>query len=73
MNKFYKTNIMITVLTQDYPVSPNTPIEVVVREITDGDWSGVVEITETVELSEQEMATALLDQGSDPEFFGISV
>lgn len=73
MKKFYKTNIMITVLSEDFPVSPHTPIETVVSEIVNGDWSGQVEVVETSELSEQEMAQALLDQGSDPEFFGINV
>lgn len=73
MKKFYKTNIMITVLSEDFPVSPHTTIETVVSEIVNGDWSGQVEVVETSELSEQEMAQALLDQGSDPEFFGINV
>lgn len=73
MKKYYKTNIMITVLSEDYPVSPHTPIETVISEITNGDWSGQVEVVETTELSEKEMAQALLDQGSDPEFFGIKM
>jgi hypothetical protein len=72
MKKYYKSVITITVLTEDYPVSASTPIEVVGREITNGDWSGEVELVSTTELAESEMAKALIDQGSDPEFFGIT-
>jgi hypothetical protein len=73
MKKYYKTNIMISVLSEDYPVSPDIPIEFVIKEITNGDWSGQIEIVDTSELSEDQMAQELISQGSDPEFFGIKI
>lgn len=69
--KFFRTVIEVEVLTDDGPVSPNAELEYIAREITEGDWSGVVEIKKTEEVSPKRMARLLEKQGSDPEFFGL--
>lgn len=64
--KFYKTRIVLEVLSEG-PLEWDS-LEGLVADITDGPYSGdVVEETST-ELSRKEMAQALRDQRSDPDF-----
>ena len=63
LNNLYKTVIQVTVLSNG-----KFDLDDIHEAITDGDCSGTVEeISETI-LTENEMAVALLDQGSDPSF-----
>jgi hypothetical protein len=71
--KFFKTVITVTVLTEDGPVSEETPLDVVAQQIVNGDWSGTVEHDGGTELTPALAAAALIDQGSDPEFFNLEV
>jgi hypothetical protein len=38
----------------------------------EGDWSGQYEVSSVAEISPAEMTSALIAQGSDPEFFGLT-
>ena len=67
--KFYRTKIMVEVLSQD-PYDPDT-INQIAYDIAEGDCSREWDIEETQELTAKECAEALIAQGSDPEFFGI--
>lgn len=69
MKKFFKTTITIEILSEKKYNS--TDLEKIAYDITDGDCSGVVNVTEYKELTPVEAAKALLAQGSDPEFFGL--
>jgi hypothetical protein len=71
MTKYFKTVFKVTVLTEDRPPGPDSDLEQVQRQITSGDWSGEVSVESVDELSPEEMAKALEDQGSDPDFFGL--
>jgi hypothetical protein len=70
--KFYKTQVLVTVLSEE-PLSlrphGQLTLEDIAVAITEGDFSGVTEITEEKELNGEEAAAALLEQGSDPELF----
>jgi len=68
--RFYKTVIVVTVLTEDEPVTSADSLSYIDREITEGGWSGKVEVREQTELTKAEVAEALRAQGSDPDFFG---
>lgn len=70
--KFFKTTIVVTVLSEDEPVSADMPLEGIGYEIVHGDWSGEYDVTEIVELSGKEAADALAAQGSDPSFFRLN-
>lgn len=63
---FHKTVISIEVLSEG-PYKP-TLLEDVHHDITDGQCSGVWSITGTSQLTREQMAEALIAQGSDPEF-----
>lgn len=71
MKKFFKTTITIEILSEKKYNS--TDLEKIAYDITDGDCSGVVNVTGYDELTPEQAAKALLAQGSDPEFFGLSV
>lgn len=68
--KFFKTVVTVEVLSEDFPVS-STDLGEIHEMITTGDCSGVVKITSAEELSPQHAARALVEQGSDPEFFDL--
>ena len=68
--KFYKTTFKIEVLSEDeFP--PWMSLEQIAYEITSGGCSGFYDRVESKELSSKECAEELMNQGSDPEFFGI--
>ena len=69
--KYWKTTIVVEVLSEDEPVSDERELESIGREIINGDWSGHCEIKERKELSGKEAADALREQGSDPSFFNL--
>lgn len=65
---FYKTVFTVTVLSE---VEPSGDIELdrLHHQITEGDWSGLVEKSQSVKLTQVEVAEELIEQGSDPSFF----
>jgi hypothetical protein len=68
--KFYKTVITLEVLSEDEPVD-NWDLENIVYGMDKGNLSGVVNTQDPIELSPAAAALALIEQGSDPEFFGL--
>lgn len=69
MSKFYKTIVTIEILSEE-PIG-NPDLEEIQYQTTEGNWSGVVDVTSEEELTPEEMSKALIAQGSDPEFFSI--
>lgn len=72
IRKFYKTNITLEVMSEEpVDVSGLYELEEVVSRTITGDYSGrVLNCTEEV-LDGAQAARALIEQGSDPEFFQI--
>ena len=63
--KFYRTTFTITVISEgEY----NPRFRDIYYDITDGEFSGVFQRVASEELTPLQAATALLDQGSDPEW-----
>ena len=59
----------VEILSEDPIGSPS--LEEVAYEITHGSWSGTYEVSSSSEISDEEMRNALIEQGSDPTFFGL--
>ena len=68
---FYKTTITVTVLSEE-PIPPDASLRDIAYNFTEGDDSGDWEITNTEFLNGKEAAAALIAQGSDPGFFGLT-
>lgn len=58
------------VLSQD-PIPDEAGLGEVIRNSIEGDYSMQYERTQSQEISGKTAAMLLVDQGSDPEFFGI--
>lgn len=71
--KFYKTIYQIEILSEDpYPIDHGMDDLRTIREdIVAGDCSGSVTCVSHTIHDGEEMAQMLIDQGSEPEFFGI--
>lgn len=69
--KFYKTVVTIEILSEHPIRSLDTDLGYVTRQIEDGDWSGRVMLGDSEELTPKECAQALIDQDSEPQFFGL--
>lgn len=69
--KFFKTTFTVEVLSETTPVNGLSLAEIAF-EIDEGDCSGAVTEVEVVELSPKQAAKALINQGSDSEFFQLS-
>jgi hypothetical protein len=70
MKRYYKTTLQVTILSEEpYPEEYN--LAQVHQDITEGEMSGEYTEISREELNGKEMAKALEDQGSDPEFFGL--
>lgn len=67
--KYFKTIITFEVLSQDKPWLGS--LEHLAYDVTEGDCSGQFLDTEIIELSPDEARLALINQGSDPGFFGL--
>ena len=67
--KIYKSVLRVEILSEEpYPESVN--LDTVSYDITDGHCSGMLEWeSHNAELVGEEGAKALMNQGSDPEFF----
>jgi len=71
-NKFYRTVLEVEILTdRDVDFGAWTLADIG-YEITEGDSSGEWEVKQHEELTPVEMAKALMEQGSDPGFFGLA-
>lgn len=68
--KFTRTTFTVTVLSQG-PLPIDISLTGVAYEIGAGDCSGTTERTEET-LTGPQMAAALVGQGSDPEFLGLT-
>jgi hypothetical protein len=62
----YKTKVVITVLSEEE--LPSADLDFIADEITNGDYSGACRIEEVEKLTRRQMALALLEQNSDPDF-----
>lgn len=68
--KFYRTVVTVTVLSEN-PLGDDLGLGALEYAITEGDCSGVLERTSEVGVDAKAMASLLLEQGSDPSFFGL--
>lgn len=64
--EFYKTTIVVEVLSEN--TIEFDSLSDIDAMTTTGDCSGQITLTASQKLTEKEMATALLNQGSDPTF-----
>lgn len=69
--KFYKTIIQVEVLSED-PLENTDDLAHIHYLITGGDCSGVIKTVSINELDGSAAAKALLEQGSDTEFFQLT-
>lgn len=67
--KFYKTIFYVEVLSEDTPLEDVDSLHDIAYAIDEGDCSGMVNNVKSVRLTAQKAAQALIEQGSDPEFF----
>ena len=67
--KIYKSVLRVTILSEE-PLPECVSLDTIQHEIDEGDWSGATDWeSNDAELVGKEAAKAMLDQGSDPEFF----
>lgn len=67
--KIYKSVLRVEILSEE-PIKDCVELNGVHWQITNGDWSGAMDWeSHNAELVGKEGAKALMDQGSDPEFF----
>ena len=69
--KFYKNVITIIVLSEGAPISDEATLAQIEYEFTEGEFSAGPLTIDAVEVSGQEAADILCDQGSQPDFFGL--
>ena len=65
--RFFKTTIILKVLHDQGAAVDQMRLEEVVRECVQGDFSGGWDSV-TEEVSREDMAALLIEQGSDPDF-----
>lgn len=65
---FHRLVLELEILSEE-PIPEDIQLAELAELITTGPCSGLITITKQGELCGKEMATALLAQGSDPEFF----
>jgi hypothetical protein len=68
--RFFKTIFQVEVLSQDSPLASENLFDIA-QAISTGDCSGVVTEVACIGMTAAEAAVALVDQGSEPGFFGI--
>lgn len=68
--KFYKSVVTVTVISE-YPVEINNLAQLD-RLITEGDCSGEIATEGCEEITSEEAVKALIAQGTDPTYFGLS-
>ena len=67
MNKYFKTRLTFEVLSRDEPYS-YSGVKQFAYDIVDGDFSGALTGEKILQLTEKQIAKALIAQGSDPEW-----
>ncbi len=67
--KFFRTHIVVEVLSEDSPISPRADLDAIHAAITDGDCVGQVSIKHVEALNGPQAARALRRVGSEPGFF----
>lgn len=70
--EFWMTRVVVTVLSEDGPVSESAELSTIDYMITHGDCSGAVEFVSRQKVSAKKMAKLLEGQGSDPGFFRLN-
>lgn len=68
--KFYKTIVRFEVLSEE-PIG-EVDLDTIHHQTQQGDWSGLMLEPEQTVLNGAEAAEALVQQGSDPGFFGLT-
>jgi hypothetical protein len=68
--KFFRTTIVVQVLSEDAPIEFDDLSEVD-HMITGGDCSGIFKVLKSERVEPKAMARMLMKQGSEPEFFGL--
>lgn len=69
--KFYRCVYKIEILSEE-PIREDLDLQQINYIITEGECSGVVEAGEEQEVDGPAMAKMLMEQQSDPSFFGLS-
>lgn len=69
--KFYVTKFTVTVLSEQ-PIGDCLELRTIDSLITEGDCSGAVEQHQSKVVGGKKMAALLLEQQSDPGFFGLT-
>jgi len=71
MRTFYRNVIQVEILSEEV-YDPEKDLDEIYRDITDGECSGdVTVITSNQPLTARTCAELLIEQGSDPGFFGL--
>lgn len=66
----YKTVIEVEVLSEQ-PIPDGMPLQYIAEQGYDGDYSVVSEIKSAEPITGKDASDATINQGSDPEFFGM--
>lgn len=66
--KFYRNVFTIEVLSED-PINKMVDLDEIHYQITDGEWSGMINHEKQETVDGKQMAELLQKQGSDPGFF----
>lgn len=69
--EFHRYTIVVTILTES-TIPEEFELDTLWRECMEGYYSGAWDMTGDEILEPNEMAQALMDQGSNPEFFGLT-
>ena len=70
-SKFYRTVIQVEILSEE-PYH-ETALNKIHHDITLGPCSGLIDVIKAEEITPEKMAECLIRQGSNPEFFGLTV
>lgn len=69
--RFFRTVVRVEVISEDADVA-DWDLATVAEQIVSGDLSGRLLPANVTPLTAKECADALVEQGSDPEFFGLT-
>ncbi len=69
--KFYRRQVTVTILSEE-PIPSNLDLGTIHYNVVEGDWSGYTSVGNQDVLDGSQAATALRQQGSDPEFFQLT-
>ena len=69
MTRFYRTRVLVDILSEDNPVGDGLSLAQIGYEIDEGGCVGTLEVAITEELTGLEVARRLTAMGSEPGFF----